>query len=132
MDNDPQNQTESLWARKNEDELFSQNKWAIVKGKDHVPAFNAHMEYFSQIGTEEVDDDSLFDPHNNILAAPKAYQEEQNSGTNHVGRKGFKRMDSNKFSDKENRINNYQKQEQFKSNSQIKKEVNCKSVMMNF
>ena len=33
-------------------------------------------------------------------------------------------MDSNKFSDKENRVNNYQKQQQFKSNSQIKKEVN--------
>ena len=29
------------------------------------------MEYFSEINTEENDDDSLFDPHNNILAMSK-------------------------------------------------------------
>ena len=29
------------------------------------------MEYFSEIGNEEVDDDSLFDPQNNFLGQQK-------------------------------------------------------------
>jgi hypothetical protein len=59
-----------LWGQHKEPEESHDSRWQ-VRGKEHVPIYNPNMEYFSEINTEDNDDDSLFDPQTNILAAPR-------------------------------------------------------------
>lgn len=72
---------------------------------------------------EDIDDDSLFDPHNNILATARPYQELDKESTHNCVKKMQQRNNSNDMSDKENRARNGSAQTLLNSNSQIKKEV---------
>jgi len=49
---------------------------------------------------EDIDDDSLFDPHNNILAAPRPYQESDQESTYSCLKKKQIRNESSGMNDK--------------------------------